>query len=113
MDKVKKCNRVLKSEEFAEIMKYKRFYACPSFTLYVKPRKLDHARIGLSVGKKMGKAYIRNKIKRQVRMMCQEIFHFEEEFDTIILVRPGYHQESYRNNKKLLESLVKKVKIYR
>lgn len=110
---MKKAYRVRKSEEFAEIMKYKKFYACPSFTLYVKPRKEDHSRIGLSVGKKLGKAHARNKIKRQVRMMCQEIFTFEEEFDAIILVRPGYLQENYINNKKLLESLVKKVKIYR
>lgn len=110
---MKKAYRVRKSEEFAEIMKYKKFYACPSFTLYVKPRKEDHPRIGLSVGKKLGKAHARNKIKRQVRMMCQEIFTFEEEFDAIILVRAGYLQENYINNKKLLESLVKKVKIYR
>lgn len=113
MENVKKAYRVRKSEEFAEIMKYKKFYACPSFTLYVKPRKEDHPRIGLSVGKKLGKAHARNKIKRQVRMMCQEIFTFEEEFDAIILVRAGYLQENYINNKKLLESLVKKVKIYR
>ena len=110
---MKKAYRVRKSEEFAEIMKYKKFYACPSFTLYVKPSKEDHPRIGLSVGKKLGKAHARNKIKRQVRMMCQEIFTFEEEFDAIILVRAGYLQENYINNKKLLESLVKKVKIYK
>ena len=36
---------------------------------------------------------------------------FDENFDTIILVRPKYHEESYQNNKKLLERLVKKVKI--
>lgn len=110
---MKKMYRVKKSEEFAEIMRYKRFYACPSFTLYVKPRKEDHPRIGLSVGKKIGKAHVRNLVKRQVRMMCQEIFHFEEEYDAIILVRPGYLEENYRNNKKRLESLVKKVKIDR
>lgn len=113
MDTVKKTYRIRKSEEFAEIMKYKKFYACPSFTLYVKPRKEDNARFGLSVGKKIGKAHMRNKVKRQVRMMCQEIFTFEENFDGIILVREGYLKENYRNNKKLLESLVKKVKIYR
>ena len=104
--------RIRKSDEFLDIMKYKKFYVCPSFTLYVKPRKEDHARIGLSVGKKLGKAHVRNKIKRQVRMMCLEVYDFEEEYDTILLVRDGYLQENYRNNKKYLDTLHKQVKIY-
>ena len=108
---MKKQFRIKKSEEFAEIMGAKKFYTCPSFVIYVKPRKEDHARVGISVGKKMGKAVVRNKIKRQVRMMVQDIYSFEEKFDTIILVRVKYHEENYINNKKLLERLVKKVKI--
>ena len=41
---MKKEYRVKKSQEFAEIMNYKKFYTCPSFAIYVKPRKEDHAR---------------------------------------------------------------------
>ena len=108
---MKKEYRVKKSQEFAEIMNYKKFYTCPSFAIYVKPRKEDHARVGISVGKKMGKAVVRNKIKRQVRMMVQDIYSFEEKLDTIILDRVKYHEENYINNKKLLERLVQKVKI--
>lgn len=108
---MKKGFRVKKTQEFAEIMKYKRFYSSPSFVIYVKPKAMPHARVGISVGKKIGNAVVRNKVKRQVRMMCQDIYSFEEEFDTIILVRVKYHEESYINNKKCLERLVKKVKI--
>ncbi|MEG2543185.1 MAG: ribonuclease P protein component [Longicatena sp.] len=110
---MKKEFRVKKSDEFAEIMNHKKFYTSPSFVIYVKSRKENHARVGISVGKKMGNAVIRNKIKRQVRMMVQDIYTFYENFDTIILVRVKYHEESYINNKKLLERLVKKVKIDR
>lgn len=108
---MKKQFRIKKTQEFASIMQYKNYYASPSFTIYVKPREEENARVGISVGKKLGNAVIRNKIKRQVRMMCQEIFTFEEKFDTIILVRIKYNEESYINNKKCLERLVKKVKI--
>ena len=108
---MKKEFRIKKTQEFAEILNYKKFYTCPSFAIYVKPKKEEHARVGISVGKKLGKAVQRNKIKRQVRMMVQEIYDFSENFDTIILVRVKYKEESYLNNKKLLERLVKKVKI--
>ena len=108
---MKKKYRVCKNYEFSSIMNEKHYYACPSFVIYVKPRILDHARVGISVGKKMGKAIIRNKIKRQVRMMVDEIYDFTEDFDTIIIVRPKYHEENYGNNKKSLERLKKKVKM--
>lgn len=108
---MKKEFRIKDTKEFGAILSKKRFYTCPSFSIYVKKRATDHPRIGISVGKKMGNAVQRNKIKRQVRAMVREIYTFEENFDTIILVRVKYHQESYGNNKKMLESLVKKVKI--
>ena len=108
---MKKEYRVKDTREFSTIMNYKRFYACPSFVIYVKPRKFDHARVGISVGKKMGNAVTRNKVKRQVRSMVQDLYQFDENFDTIILVRVKYHEENYINNKKLLERLIKKVKI--
>lgn len=108
---MKKQYRIKKSREFASIMNYKKFYTCPSFSIYVKPAVYTQARVGISVSKKMGNAVVRNKIKRQVREMVDKMYTFDENFDTIILVRAKYHEESYRNNKKLLERLVKNVKI--
>ena len=108
---MKKEFRIKDTREFGSILSRKRFYTCRSFTIYVKERAKDHARIGISVGKKLGNAVMRNKVKRQIRSMVREIYTFEENFDTIILVRVKYHEENYGNNKKLLERLVKKVKI--
>lgn len=108
---MKKKYRVCKNHEFSAIMKEKQFYACPAFVIYVKPRALDHARVGISVGKKLGNAVQRNRVKRQVRMMVDEIYDFKEEFDTVLIVRPKYDCENYLNNKKSLERLKKKVKM--
>ena len=95
---MKKIYRVCKSYEFNEILNEKNFYANPSFVIYVKPRALEHARVGISVGKKLGNAVCRNKIKRQVRSMVDDIFDFNEEYDLIIIVRPAYHKKSYKEN---------------
>ncbi len=50
---MKKEFRIRKNEEFQKILQFKRFYASPSLTLYVKPKNETHARVGISVGKKL------------------------------------------------------------
>lgn len=110
---MKKIYRVKKNEEFQKILNRRKFFTCASLALYVKERSMDvgNARIGISVSKKLGNAVVRNKIKRQVRMMCQEIFDFKQKYDAIILVRQGFLKGDFHSNKKELENLVKKVKI--
>ena len=108
---MKKKYRVKKAGEFQTIIEHRKFVSCPSFVLYVKARKEEHSRIGISVGKKLGNAVVRNKTKRQVRMMFQEIYDFDENFDGILIVRKKFLEQSYADNKKDLESIIKKVKI--
>lgn len=103
--------RVRKSQEFSEIIKNRQFYSSKVMTLYVKEKKEDQNRVGISVSKKIGNAVVRNKVKRQLRMMVQETYTFHENFDTIILIREQFTKESYESNKKVLELLLKKVKI--
>ncbi|MFR3062256.1 MAG: ribonuclease P protein component [Holdemanella porci] len=64
-----------------------------------KKRKLDHARVGISVGKKLGNAVCRNKVKRQLRSIVDDIFTFEEGYDLIIIVRPAYANKLFEENK--------------
>ncbi len=107
---MKKEYRVKKSEEFEKIIKYKRFIVDPAIVLYIKPRVEKKSRIGITVKKKIGNAVVRNKVKRQIRMMVQEIYNYEEEFDTIILIKEKYIENDYIFNKKVLERLYNKAK---
>ncbi|MGL5978547.1 MAG: ribonuclease P protein component [Erysipelotrichaceae bacterium] len=108
---MKKRYRVCKSREFKAILSNKRFFASPTIVLYVKPRAQERSRVGISVSKRMGNAVKRNKIKRQVRMMVQEVYNFQEEFDTIVLIRDQYNKENYGTNRNNLLALYKKVTI--
>lgn len=108
---MKKQYRVKKNEEFQAIMKRKRFVTSKGFAMYIREKTDENSRIGISVSKKLGNAVVRNKVKRQIRMMCQEIYDFQEPYDTIILVRFGFMSHSFEENKNDLCSLHKKVKI--
>ena len=53
---MKKEFRVLKNYEFSSIIQNRQFVKSSSFVCYFQKRKLDHARVGISVGKKLGNA---------------------------------------------------------
>lgn len=106
---MKKQYRLRKNEEFQSIIQKKRFFSCPAFVIYYVKKKEEYSRFGISVGKKYGKAPQRNKAKRQVRMMLQELNATQYSFDAVIIIRSAYNQLDYETNKKHLESLLKKV----
>lgn len=107
---MKKQYRVKKSEEFEKIIKNKKFIVSPGIVLYIKKKEQDHARVGITVKKKIGNAVVRNKVKRQVRMMIQEIYDFNENFDSILLIKEKYLDNDFNQNKNILNSLYKKAK---
>ncbi len=107
---MKKAFRVRKNEEFARIISEKHSAACASFVVYHSSRKEDWSRVGISVSKKLGDAVERNKIKRQVREMIRSLEGFGEwPEDLIVIVRKPYLERSFQQNKKDLETTVKKA----
>jgi ribonuclease P protein component len=107
---MKKINRVRKAQEFQSLIHNGKKTVNMSFVMYSQKKAEDQARIGISLSKKIGNAVERNKIKRQVRMMCQELVDFSDyPFDVILIVRFGYRSAPYEQNKKNLEKLLLKA----
>lgn len=107
---MKKKYRIKKSQEFELIIKNRKFIADPAMVLYIKEKKENHSRVGITVKNKVGNAVVRNKVKRQIRMMIQEIYNFDENFDSILLIKEKFIQNDYFTNKNILERLYKKAK---
>ncbi len=105
---MKKEYRVRKNEEFQAIIRKKRSVANAQFVVYYRKND-DHLRIGISVSKKLGNAVVRNKVKRQVRMMVSQTFEKNQNKDYIIIVRHKYLLGTYEDNKKSLEYLYNKI----
>lgn len=108
---MKKEFRIKSPIEFQSVMGKRRFKNSACFTIYYQARVHDHSRYGITAPKKLANAVLRNKTRRQIRMMLIEIDCFDLAFDAVILVRKKYFEQSYEQNRYDLEKLLKSVKI--
>ena len=84
---MKKEYRIKKSKEIEDVLKNKRYAANPYFTIYIKENNENHHfRYAISVNKKIGKAVVRNRLKRQVRSIISQI-NIKDNIDVFIIVR--------------------------
>lgn len=104
----KKC-RVCKNYEFSSIIQKRKYIKTSAFVFYYQPKKEEHARVGISIGKKLGNAVARNKVKRQIRGMIDALYTFDEAYDTILIVRPVYQKQTFEQNFKELETSKRKL----
>ena len=56
----------------------------PHFVLYALENNLDHHRLGVTVSKKIGKAVIRSRVKRQFREIFRSYRHLLPSFHDLV-----------------------------
>lgn len=64
---MKQIYRLREGSQFQQVRANGKSWAHPLLVLVAAPNKLELTRCGFSVGKRMGKAHTRNRIKRMVR----------------------------------------------
>ena len=105
---MKSINRLKATQDFALAIKKGKAYRNDSFTIHLLKNECKHARIGISVSAKLTNAVNRNRIKRQVRAMCDELVRYNEcALDIVIIVRKPYMSKSFDDNKENLKLLLK------
>lgn len=60
-------SRLRRNEDFQRARRDGRSWATPWVVLVAVPSDLDHPRFGFAVGKRLGKAVVRNRVKRRLR----------------------------------------------
>lgn len=61
-----------KSRQYAQVQAMGRPWSSRLLVMRVMPNDLDRSRIGFSVSKRVGKAVIRNKVKRRLREILRQ-----------------------------------------
>ncbi|MGO2082716.1 ribonuclease P protein component [Vagococcus sp.] len=88
---MRKSYRIKREVDFQTIIKKKQSFANRNFVVYFNQNEQNtHFRVGISVGKKIGNAVNRNRVKRLIR---QSLFELKDEIkpthDIIIIARPN------------------------
>ena len=84
---MKKYEIVKKHEDFDNIIHNGKYKKSKNFIIYNKDSEYNYPRFGLAVGKKIGNAVIRNKMKRYLRIIIDKnknLFKINKDYIIII-----------------------------
>lgn len=105
---MKKINIIKDSKDFEMIIKNNKSFRTKYFYIYKQNHEENIYHFGLSVGKKIGNAVRRNKVKRQLREIISQN-HYQKNFDCIIIVRREINDADFQKIKEDLNFALKKL----
>jgi ribonuclease P protein component len=86
-----------KNKEFSRVYSKGKSVAGHSIVIYFLPGVTGEKKYGFSVGKKVGKAVVRNRVKRVLRELCRLNQHsFKDGYDYVLIPRKGFKNKSFQ-----------------
>lgn len=109
---LKKSKGIRKDKEFRYVYQRGKSFANKYLVIYIMKNKSKENRFGISVSKKIGKAIVRNKVKRRIREAYRlniDEYLNGESYDIIFIARNPSKDCSYKDIEKSVINLVKKA----
>ena len=107
---MKKINIVKENRDYNRIIKENRPFKYKGYVIYIDKREPSIYRFGFSVGKKVGNAVTRNRVKRQIKEIVSQN-DYQNNFDCIIIVGKGILDRSFSEMRDNLNFALKKLKL--
>ncbi len=106
---MKKYEIIKDAREFDNIIHNSPYLKNKYFVIYYKEREINFPRFGIAVGKKIGNAVTRNKVKRQTRSIIDNNKNlFQNSKDYIIIVKKTFLDISFTEKENELRRLLEK-----
>lgn len=95
---MKKINILKNNHDFESIIKTNKPFKFKDYIIYVEKKEPSVYKFGISVGKKIGNAVMRNKYKRRLKSIIDEK-SYQNDFNCIIIVGKGILSKSFEEMK--------------
>ena len=103
-----------KDSDFRKVYKHGKSFANRYLVMYILNNKSENSRIGISVSKKVGKAIIRNKVRRRIKEAYR--LNIDEKikngYDIIFIARVAIKDADYVRKHRLSYATVTKETLY-
>ena len=101
---------IKKNKDYRKVFSGGKFAAGRFIVIYYQPNKDGASRFGFSVSKKIGKAVVRNRVKRLFKEACRlNRQSFSAGFDYVLLARRDIVGKSYWQIEESIVKLLKKA----
>ena len=102
-------NRLKKRKEFAYLYNNGKAIHSAHLTMVYIPTKNRVLKIGFSISKKVGKANVRNLVKRRMRVIAREYVKvLPDNHNIVFIAKAGIEELAYGDIKKELGEVIKK-----
>lgn len=98
---MKETRTVKKNHEFRRMYQKGKSSVNSFLVLYIRPNRLGHNRLGVTVSAKLGKAVVRNRVRRRLREIWRlNDAQLKQGYDMILVARGRSVKSSYREIEK-------------
>lgn len=107
---MKRFEMIKDKKDFSDMINNSKFFKNKYFTIYIRKRKDNYIKFGLAISKKVGNAVVRNKLKRQVRVIIDDQKDiFPKSQDYIIMIKRNCLEINFQEMKNSLIQLIKEI----
>ena len=96
---------ITKPGEYALVYEKGKSWVCELVVMRALPNELTLSRYGISVSKRIGKAVVRNKVKRRLREILR-VVPLKRGWDIVFIARPVAASADYASLKGAIEGLL-------
>lgn len=109
---LKKVNRLKKRYQFNYVYKNGTHISSSALVLYFTTSKTKSIKVGFGVTKKIGKAVVRNRVRRQLREVVQKhLPNLKQNYNIILVARDTIANFAFADLERQFVELIKKAEI--